>query len=218
MSKHASIFDGRGRWPRRDAATTTTSRQRIDAHQVNRPFDGDQATLIVVTDDSRTSVKLRRTATANGGYRLDWLCPYCGRPARYLYGWPLACRRCHRLVYPSSQAHHDLAAWPMVRRKLAAVATRLHSSVDATRAPTRPARMHRRTYERLLDEWWQLRELDNALWLARFYGGLGRGMYESIGLDRDQVRPGLRTAGRVRQWRRRHETAWHKAAPRLPVR
>ncbi len=61
--------------------------------------------------------------------------------------------------------------------------------------------MHRRTYRRLLMEWRQLKELDQALWLHRFYGGMGRRMYESIGLDRDQVRPALAVAHQMREWR-----------------
>ena len=199
-----SIFDGRGRWDRRDAAATVTMARRLDAHRLTRPSKPLATLRLHIDGEPDRRIDVRTTPTHNGGYRLDWLCPRCGCGARYLYhtrtGW--LCRRCANLAYPSSQAHHDLAAWPMVRRKLAGLATRLHTSVDATRAPTRPARMHRRTYERLLDEWWQLRELDNGLWLTRFYLGLGRGMYESIGLNRDQVRPALRMTGAVRRWRR----------------
>lgn len=201
-----SIFDGRGRWDRRYAAPTTTSRPRLDAHQVPPPPADDDAYAVIVQYGSQPSqrILIRRVATHNGGHRRDWFCPACGRPQRFLYADKrgFRCRRCAGLRYPSSQAHHDRAAAPAVARKLAAIAERLHTTPDRSTPPARPPRMHRRTYRRLLIEWRQLKELDTALWLQRFYGGLGRAMYESIGLDRDEVRPALAVASQVRQWRR----------------
>ena len=202
-----SIFDGRGRWDRRAAAPTTTSRVRLDAHQVKAlPDQADTALLIVATDTSRVSIRISRVATHNGGYRLDWFCPNCGRLQRYLYRhrstW--LCRRCAGLRYPSSQLHHDQAAKPAVTRKLSTLAARLQTTPERTVPPARPPRMHRRTYQRLLGEWRELKQLDTALWLQRFYGGMGRMMYESIGLDRDQVRPALAVSGQVRRWRRQN--------------
>ena len=206
-----TIFDGRGRWDRRYSAPTTTSRGRLDAHQVKAP-PGAQAFTVIVQYGSQPSqhIDVRNVATHNGGYRLDFWCPQCGRPQRFLYAdfRGFRCRRCAGLRYPSSQMHHDQAAKPTVDRKLAAIAERLQTTVDGRsyRPPTKPARMHRRTYARLLSEWRELKDLDNALWLNRFYGPLGSAMYESIGLDRDEVRPALAVANQVRRWReeRRH--------------
>ena len=200
-----SIFDGRGRWDRRYAAPTTTSRPRLDAHQVKPwPPAADAYTAIVqYGSQPRQRITIRRVATHNGGCRLDFWCPACSWPARFLYAdnRGFRCRSCAGLRYPSSQAHHDRAAAPAVGRKLAAIAERLKTTPERTVPPARPPRMHHRTYRRLLLEWRQLKELDNALWLQRFYGGLGRTMYESIGLDRDEVRPVLAVAHQVRRWR-----------------
>ena len=200
-----SIFDGRGRWDRRCAAPTTTSRPRLDAHQVKPLPPGVDAFTAIVQYGSQPSqrITIRRVATHNGGCRLDFWCPACGRPQRFLYAdfRGFRCRRCAGLRYPSSQAHHDRAAKPAVDRKLAAIAERLQTTPDSYATPARPPRMHRRTYRRLLMEWRQLKELADALWLQRFYGGLGRIMYESIGLDRDEVRPALAVANQVRRWR-----------------
>ena len=200
-----SIFDGRGRWDRRYAAPTTTSRPRLDAHQVKPLPPGAEAFTAIVQYGSQPSqrITIRRVATHNGGCRLDFWCPACGRPQRFLYAdfRGFRCRRCAGLRYPSSQMHHDRAAKPAVDRKLAAIAERLQTTPERTVPPARPPRMHRRTYRRLLMEWRQLKELDQALWLQRFYGGMGRAMYESIGLDRDRVRPALAVAHQVRRWR-----------------
>jgi hypothetical protein len=187
-------------------APTVTSRTRLDAHQV-KPPPGVSAFTVIVQYGSQPSqhIDVRTMATCRGGYRLDFWCPQCGRAHRFLYDdhRGFRCRRCAGLRYPSSQMHHDQAAKPTVDRKLAAIAERLHTTVEARSytTPTRPAGMHRSTYERLLSEWRQLKDLDNALWLNRFYGPLGSAMYESIGLDRDEVRPALAVANQVRRWR-----------------
>ena len=200
----ASILDMRGRWPRRRVAPTVNSQARLDAHQVKAlPTDaGNVATVIVETSTGRTRVTVRRTPTHRGGFRLDWHCPGCGRAARYLYGWPLLCRRCAGLRYESSQAHHDMAAAPAVARKLAAVSARLRASPNARAAPPRPARMSRRVYFELLIEWHQLRELNEALLLRLLCGGLCGSFYDSLGVDRDEVRQVLAVADQVRRWRR----------------
>ena len=212
----ASILDQRGRWPRRRVAPTTATVPRLDAHQVKAlPTDaGNVATVIVETSTGRTRVTVRRTPTCRGGYRLDWFCPQCGRAARYLYGWPLLCRRCAGLRYESSQAHHDMAAAPAVARKLAAVSARLRASPNARAAPPRPARMYRRVYFELLIEWHQLRELNEALLLRLLCGGLCGSFYDSMGVDRDEVRQVLAVADQVREWRSvQRSRRWAKIKP-----
>ena len=219
-SKHrpiqtASIFDRRGRWTRRTVAATTTSRPRLDAHQVKAlPTDAEAFTVIVETGAGRRRITVRRTPTHNHGYRLDWLCPSCGRPARFLYGWPLACRRCAGLAYPSSQAHHDQAAQPAVTRKLAAIATRLGTTPDATFAPARPPGMHWRTYFDLLVQWWMLHELNEALLTHLLCGGLAGSWYEEMGIERQTVKQALTVAQQVREWRGvQRSRRWAKIKP-----
>ena len=212
----ASILDQRGRWPRRRVAPTTATVPRLDAHQVKAlPTDaGNVATVIVETSTGRTRVTVRRTPTCRGGFRLDWLCPQCGRPARFLYGWPLLCRRCAGLRYQSSQAHHDQAAAPAVARKLAQVSARLRTSPNARAAPTRPPRMYRTSYFKLLIEWHQLRELSESLLTRLICGGLTRAMYDSMGLDRDEVRQVLAVGDQVREWRSvQRDRRWAKIKP-----
>ena len=81
------------------------------------------------------TVNLRRTPTHNGGHRLDWLCPRCGRPVRYLYGAPFLCRHCHDLAYPSQQASHQRSGEFAVKRRMAAI--RKLSLIHISE-PTRP--------------------------------------------------------------------------------
>ena len=206
-SKHrpiqgASIFDRRGRWPRRRVAPTTDSRPRLDAHQVKAlPTDAASFTVMVETDAGRSRITVRRTPTFRGGFRLDWLCPSCGRPARYLYGWPLLCRRCAGLRYQSSQAHHEQASAPAVNRKLAQVSARLQTTPAARTSPTRPPGMWSRTYVDLLVQWWMLRELNDALLTRLMCGGLAWSMYEEMGIDRQTVKQALAVADQVREWR-----------------
>ncbi len=212
----ASILDQRGRWPRRRVAPTTATVPRLDAHQVKAlpPDAGNVATVIVETSTGRTRVTVRRISTHRGGYRLDWICPGCGRAARYLYGWPLLCRRCAGLAYSSSQAHHDQAAAPAVARKLARVSARLRTTPNASAAPTRPPRMYRTSYFRLLVEWWMLRELSESLLTRLMCGGLTRAMYDSMGLDRDEVRQVLAVGDQVREWRSvQRSRRWAKIKP-----
>ena len=212
----ASILDMRGRWPRRRVAPTTATVPRLDAHQVKAlPTDaGNVATVIVETSAGRTRVTVRRTPTCRGGFRLDWHCPGCGRAARYLYGWPLLCRRCAGLRYQSSQAHHDQAAAPAVARKLAQVSARLRTSPDARTAPTRPARMYRTSYFRLLVEWWMLRELSESLLTRLICGGLTRSFYDEMGVDRQTVKQVLAVGDQVREWRSvQRSRRWAKIKP-----
>ena len=47
--------------------------------------------------------------------RLFLVCPACGHQIGRLYqpqeGWPLSCRRCHRLTYRSTQESKKLPTW-----------------------------------------------------------------------------------------------------------
>ena len=202
----ASIFDRRGRWERRTVAPSITSHPRIDAHALPASIRiRPEAFTVNVQDAGHPAqrITVRNVATHGGGYRLDWRCPVCGRPFRYLYrvNQTYQCRRCAGLAYPSSQAHHELAAQTTVDRALAVIAARLRTTPDARHTPTRPRRMYRRTYANLLIEWFLLRELSEALLMNRLCGGLTAGMYEQMGLERDEARQALAVVYQVKRWR-----------------
>lgn len=150
------------------------------------------------------TVTLRRTPTHNGGHRLDWYCPRCGRPARYLYGAPFACRHCHDLAYPSQQASHQQAGTFAVQRRLAAIRRKLKMSPDAESLPTeRPSGVRWRTWLRLSDEYRELRHVEAEYMLRLIYGGNGPALWEQIGLNRAEVMPHLRPATDMAGYRRR---------------
>ena len=83
-----------------------------------------------------------------GVQRPWWLCPVCRRRARILYEckrW--CCRRCARLVYQSQRESTEQRAVRQAKR----IRHRLGGSLTLfTGAPPRPARMHERTYHRLV--------------------------------------------------------------------
>jgi hypothetical protein len=169
MTASLRLFDGRGRWHRWDAKSTTTDYLRLDAHQIGRMgldcyhrftwrwswstwVGGEHTATITITVEPplavtldyrkggkpmQQTVTLRRTPTHNGGHRLDWRCPRCGRPVRYLYGAPFVCRHCHDLAYPSQQASHQQAGSFAVKRRLAAIRRKLKMKPDAESLPTR---------------------------------------------------------------------------------
>ena len=150
------------------------------------------------------TVTLRRTPTHNGGSRLDWYCPRCGRPARYLYGAPFACRTCHNLAYPSQQASHQQAGSYAVKRRQAVIRRKLKMSPDAESLPEqRPPGVRWRTWLRLSEEFRELRHVEAEYMLRLIYGGNGPALWEQIGLNRAEVMPHLRPATDMAGYRRR---------------
>ena len=150
------------------------------------------------------TVTLRRTPTHNGGSRLDWYCPRCGRPARYLYGAPFACRTCHNLAYPSQQASHEQAGSYAVKRRQAVIRRKLMMSPDAESLPDqRPPGVRWRTWLRLSEEFRELRHVEAEYMLRLIYGGNGPALWEQIGLNRAEVMPHLRPATDMAGYRRR---------------
>lgn len=103
------------------------------------------------TDLVRTEVDLARSVLRSGGLRVYLRCPglpghECGARVAKLY-WPLeppggfACRRCHRLVYRSSQTRRDHVWF----QRLEAEAVRPAGSPGPL-APTKACRNDKRVY------------------------------------------------------------------------
>ena len=236
MTVSLRLFDGRGRWHRWAAKSTTADYLRLDAHQIGRMgldwyhrftwrwswstwVGGEHTATITITvepplavtldyqkggEPMQQTVTLRRTPTHNGGHRLDWHCPRCGRPVRYLYGAPFVCRHCHDLAYPSQQASHQQAGSFAVKRRLAAIRRKLKMKPDAESLPTeRPLGVRWRTWLRLSDEYRELRHVEAEYMLRLIYAGCGPEMYERIGMNRDQVFPLLRPASNMAGYRMR---------------
>lgn len=164
-------------------------------------------------------IAVRRTDYRTHGHRLDWLCPRCGRPARYLYGAPFACRKCHNLAYPSQQRHHADAAAPAVQRRLRVVSDRLGVDADASLwGVTKPAGMWWRTWLALLDELRDLRTLKETIFLRGIYAGMGASMWEQLNMERADVLPHLRPATEMQRYRARRAAGAYRPEPwRLAV-
>jgi hypothetical protein len=228
-----NFFDGRGRWSRYPTRNTVNDYLRLDAQAVGRKADGayiwrwswsnwlsgeHHAEIAVVIESPlavvlhyrqrgeqhEQQVRIRRTPTHNGGSRLDWHCPRCGRPARYLYGAPFACRTCHNLAYPSQQASHQQAGSYAVKRRQAVIRRKLKMSPDAESLPEqRPPGVRWRTWLRLSDEFRELRHVETEYMLRLIYSGNGPALWEQIGLNRAEVMPHLRPATDMAGYRMR---------------
>jgi hypothetical protein len=84
-----------------------------------------------------------------GGEHPFWLCPACGRRITVLYGMRrFACRACNRLTYLSQRERGSDRA----QRRANKIRQRLGGEHGLGSIPPRPLRMHRRTYERLIDQ------------------------------------------------------------------
>lgn len=96
-------------------------------------------------------VHLLSTSCHLGGERLWFKCPAqgCGRRVAKLYcGGVFACRKCHNLSYPSQNEDKSGRAG----RHLSRICNRLGWQNDGC-GGVRPKGMHKRTFERLVDEY-----------------------------------------------------------------
>jgi hypothetical protein len=111
-----------------------------------------------------TRYELARTPGRFGGERL-WLVCSCGRRVRILYkprksAEPLSCRGCLNLRYRSQT---EAAYWGASRRadimnwRLYNKISDFRQHFDRESFADRPSRMHRKTYDRLLDRFIELR-------------------------------------------------------------
>jgi len=238
----ASLFDGRGRWTRYDARPTPGDYLRLDAHAVgltpgvftwrwswSNYLSGEQAAtirLIVRPDASvlfdyrkagepmQQATTLRKTPTHNGGHRLDWLCPQCGRAVRYLYGAPFLCRHCHDLHYPSQQASHKQAGRYAVQRRMDAIRRKLKMTGEML-PREKPAGVRWRTWLRLSEEYRELQHVEAEYTLRLIYSGTGPALWAQIGLKRDEVWPYLQPAADMAGYRERKRLRIYEPSDRL---
>jgi hypothetical protein len=114
-----------------------------------------------------------------GGARPAFVCPECGRPVRTLHlhrSLSLRCARCADLRYASRSPGHSSAAVAKARR----LRVRLGGpTIPGAPLPVQPPRMHRRTYERLIDE---LCEIESALFpdASRLHGSFAAWQREMV--------------------------------------
>lgn len=105
-----------------------------------------------------TTLELTRTPSGFGGSCAYWLCPRCGKRARYLYfkDRGFQCRECARLNYHCQQRTKDSTnyAWDglkLARERLGWVPPfDVYPAVFPYVTPDRPRYMHQTTYRRYL--------------------------------------------------------------------
>ena len=101
-----------------------------------------------------------------GGRRTFWLCPCCGRRARYLYfkGQGFVCRECAKLNYRSQQRTKSSINHFRDGMKLATEMLSWQPLIDVAPmdfpyvTPDRPRYMHQTTYRRYLARYRQYQE------------------------------------------------------------
>lgn len=107
---------------------------------------------------SRT-IELSRKANGYGGNQAFFLCPACGRRARYLYqvGAALLCRKCSRLNYKSQQEtrsdsmyYYDKGVALVEKRLATCLRVRPDGFGFCAWIPERPRYMHKSTYLKYL--------------------------------------------------------------------
>lgn len=104
------------------------------------------------------TLELARVRSGFGGSRVFWLCPVCGRRARFLYfkGQCFVCRECANLNYRSQQRTRDSLNHYRDGMRLAAEKLRWQPLIDVApmdfpyMTPDHPRYMHQSTYRRYL--------------------------------------------------------------------
>lgn len=127
-------------------------------------------------------LELTRTPSGFGGSCAFWLCPHCGRRARFLYfkGQGFACRSCYKLNYRSQQRTHDSTNHAYDGIRLAREKLHWQPLIDVVPAdfpyvtPDRPKGMHRRTYYRYLARYRRYQEKYRRDTLRALLAILGR--------------------------------------------
>ncbi|TAM17605.1 MAG: hypothetical protein EPN62_19900 [Candidimonas sp.] len=90
-------------------------------------------------------VILVKTACNYGGSRTWFLCPYCQRRCTHVYfGQQVACRKCHRLRYPSQSDDDTGATWRKQRK--------LEARLGGENYWRKPKGMHEATFQRIRQE------------------------------------------------------------------
>lgn len=127
---------------------------------------GPSAELSCLGSHWRGTLELARVRSAFGGSRAFWLCPICGRRARFLYRKDrrFVCRECAKLNYQSQQRtkdsiNHFRDGLKLAREKLSWEPPGYIAPMDFPRLlPDRPKGMHEATYQRHLARFRQYQE------------------------------------------------------------
>lgn len=106
----------------------------------------------------RDTLELARVRSGYGGSRAFWLCPICGRRARFLYfkRQGFVCRECARLNYRSQQRTRSSLNHYRDGMRLATDKLHWEPLIDVVpmdfpyMTPDRPRGMHKTTYRRYL--------------------------------------------------------------------
>lgn len=106
----------------------------------------------------RATLELSRVRSGFGGTRAFWLCPRCGRRARFLYfqGQDFQCRECAQLNYRSQQRTKSSLNHYEDGLRLAVDKLQWRPPIDVVPmdfphvTPGRPRYMHQTTYRRYL--------------------------------------------------------------------
>jgi len=113
-----------------------------------------------------TTLELTRIPSGFGGSRAFWMCPRCGRRARFLYFKKLSfvCRRCAKLNYRCQQrtkdsTNHAYDGLRLAREKLRWTPPLPVAPMDFPHVvPGKPKGMHKTTYYRYLVRYRRLQE------------------------------------------------------------
>lgn len=130
----------------------------------------------------RDALELARVRSGFGGSRAFWLCPICGRRARYLYfkGRRFVCRGCANLNYRSQQRTRDSLNHAYDGIELARKKLRWQPLIDVAPmdfpyvTPDKPKGMHETTYRRYLARYSRYQEKYRRDSLREMLSILGR--------------------------------------------
>lgn len=130
------------------------------------PGRGVQLNYTTNGEPVETLIRLAYSAQHIGGRRAWWVCPSCGRRCGILYCARLfVCRRCANADYYRTQQNADPLT--VIDNKLGRVRRRLGVTDGNTRdgPPSKPARMHWKTYSRLAGQYMELqRRWEDVFW------------------------------------------------------
>lgn len=122
-------------------------RQTINGHLIaDARIEAKTDALRVTIGERCDWVGIARTEQRLGGERRWFMCDECGKRAAVLYGFPLACRTCQGLAYPSqreTERDRGLRRARKARERIGGSGNLLDPF------PARPKGMHERTYSRL---------------------------------------------------------------------
>lgn len=149
--KTTSVFELDIRWLSRNGflerGAVCRYRQTVNGRVIaEAQIEAKPAALRIRIGERCDWVQIERTEQPLGGERRWFTCDECGRRAAVLYGFPLACRTCQGLAYPSqreTERDRGLRRARKARERVGGTGNLVEPF------PTRPKGMHQATYDRL---------------------------------------------------------------------